>query len=109
MSLSPDIAQGFMEYTSAKALWEALIEIYEGNKDMKQSRQDMLHQKFKLFNHVLGKSLEAQLQRFITLTTEMSTPGIYVPQYEINRKLLNSLLKSWGMNVSVIKKTKDLN
>lgn len=28
---------------------------------------------------------------------------------EINKKLLNSLPKSWGMNVSVIKKTKDLN
>ena len=42
MALSPKIAQGFREYTSAKALWEALIEVYEGNEDMKQSRQDML-------------------------------------------------------------------
>ena len=42
MALSPEIAQGFCEYTSAKALWEALIEVYEGNEDMKQSRQDML-------------------------------------------------------------------
>ena len=35
MALSPDIAQGFREYTSDKALWEALIEVYEGNEDMK--------------------------------------------------------------------------
>lgn len=35
MALSLEIAQGFREYTSAKALWEALIEVYEGNKDMK--------------------------------------------------------------------------
>ena len=42
MALSPDIAQGFREYTSAKALWEALIEVYEGNEDMKESGQDML-------------------------------------------------------------------
>ena len=38
MALSPKIAQGFCEYTSAKALWEALIEVYEGNEDMKQIR-----------------------------------------------------------------------
>ena len=30
MALSPDIAQGFREYTSAKTLWEALIEVYKG-------------------------------------------------------------------------------
>ena len=35
MALSPDIAQGFREYESAKALWEALIEVYKGNDDMK--------------------------------------------------------------------------
>ena len=61
MALSPDIAQGFREYTSAKALWEALIEVYEGNEDMKESRQDMLRQKFNMFNYIPGETLEAQL------------------------------------------------
>ena len=39
----------------------------------------------------------------------MSSAGISVSQSEINKKLLNSLPKSWDMNFSVIKKTKDLN
>ena len=38
MALTPDIAQGFREYTDAKALWFALTAVYEGNEDMKQSR-----------------------------------------------------------------------
>ena len=42
MALSPEIAQAFREYKSAKALWEALAEVYEGNEYMKQSRQDLL-------------------------------------------------------------------
>ena len=42
MALSPDIAQGFREYTSAKALWEALIEVYERNEYIRESHQDML-------------------------------------------------------------------
>ena len=62
-----------------------------------------------MFNHVLGETLENKLQRFITLTTKMSYAGVMVTRSEINKKLLNSLPKSWDMNVSVIKKTKDLN
>lgn len=38
IAIFPDITEGFREYTSAKALWEALIEIYEANDDMKESR-----------------------------------------------------------------------
>ena len=59
MALTPEIAQGFREYTDAKSLWEALIAVYEGNEDMKQSRQDLLRQRFNMFNHILGESLEA--------------------------------------------------
>lgn len=88
---------------------EVLIEVYEGNEDMNQGRQDLLRQRFNMFNHVLGETLEVQLQRFITLTIEMSTAGIFLCRFEINKKVLNSLPRSWDMNVSVIKKTKDLN
>ncbi|XP_052624756.1 uncharacterized protein LOC128132283 [Lactuca sativa] len=109
MALSPDITQGFREYTSVKDLWEALIEVYEGNEDMKESRQDMLRQKFNMFSHIPGETLEAQLQRFTTVTTDMKISGIFLTKSEINKKLLNILPRSWDMNVVVIKKTKDLN
>ncbi|KAI3723678.1 hypothetical protein L2E82_35434 [Cichorium intybus] len=108
MALSPNIAQGFREYKSVKSLWEALIEVYEGNDDMKQSIQDLLCQRLNMFNHVLGEMLEIQLQRFITLNTKMSTAGIVFSKIKVNKKLLNSLPRSWDMNVAVIKKTRDL-
>ena len=108
MAISPDIAQGFREYTSAKALWEALIEVYEGNEDMRESRQDMLRQRFNMFNYVPRETLKAQIQRFTSLNTEMTVAGIFYTKSEINKKLLNALPKSWDMNVVVIKKTKDL-
>ena len=108
MALSPDIAQGFKEYTSAKALWDALIEVYEGNKDMRESRQDMMRQRFNMFNYVPRETLEAQLQQFTSLNTEMAVAGIFYTKSEINKKLLNDLPKSWDMNVAVIKNTKDL-
>lgn len=91
MPLSPDIAQRFREYTSTKALWEALIEVYEGNEHMKESQQYMLRQKFNMFKNILGETLETQLQHFTTLTTEMSSTEIYETRSEMNKKLLNSL------------------
>ncbi|KAI3780329.1 hypothetical protein L2E82_10306 [Cichorium intybus] len=105
MALSPEITQGFHEYKSAKALWDVLIDVYEGNDDMKQSMQDLFRQRFNMFNHVLRESLEAQLQCFITLNTEMTTAGITLSKTEVNKKLLNSLPRSWDMNVTVIKKS----
>ena len=69
----------------------------------------MLRQKFNMFNYIPGETLEAQLQRFTALTTDMNISGIFLTKSEINKKLLNALPRSWDMNVVVIKKTKDLN
>jgi len=57
MSISTKIALGFRKLQSTKALWEVLIEVNEGNEDMRRSRQDLLRQKLNMFNHVLGESL----------------------------------------------------
>ena len=76
---------------------------------MKESRQDMLRQNFNIFDYIPGETLETQLKRFTTLTTEMNIAEIFLSKSEINKKLLNSLPKSWDMNVAIIKKTKDLN
>ena len=101
-AIAPHIAQGFRAYTVAKELWNALIEVYEGNEDMKQSRQDLLRQRFNLFNHVIPETLEMQLQRFNALTTEMHSAGVSVTKAEINKKLLNSLPKEWNTKVEII-------
>ncbi|KAI3696127.1 hypothetical protein L1987_79136 [Smallanthus sonchifolius] len=71
MALSPDITHNFKECTSAKQLWESLAQAFEGNDDMKASRKEMILQQFNMFNHVLGETLEAQLQRFTKLVSQM--------------------------------------
>jgi hypothetical protein len=108
MALAPNIAAGFRQYDNAKSLWEALLEVYDGNEDMKESRQDSLRQKFNMFNHILGESLESQTQRFTSLVTQMTASGIVLSNSEINKKLLNSLPRRWSTHVAVIKRTKNL-
>ncbi|KAI3744682.1 hypothetical protein L1987_57771 [Smallanthus sonchifolius] len=108
MALSTEIAQGFKEYKTAKALWDALVERFEGNLDMRESRKDMLRQKFNMFKYVNGESLESQINRFTHLMNEISGAGIEMTKGEINKKLLNSLPINWNFNITTIKRTKDI-
>ncbi|KAD3067019.1 hypothetical protein E3N88_34899 [Mikania micrantha] len=108
MALSTDVAHGFKEHKTAKELWNALVERFEGNEDMRESRKDMLRQRFNMFNHIKGESLEAQLNRFTHLMTEMTSSGIEMTKGEVNKKLLNSLPYTWNSNCTTIKRTKDM-
>ncbi|KAC9670495.1 hypothetical protein E3N88_45417 [Mikania micrantha] len=108
MAQSTDIAFGFKEHHTSKQLWNALVERFEGNEDMRESRKDMLRQRFNMFNHIKGESLEAQLNRFTHLMTEMTSDGIEMSKGDVNKKLLNSLPYNWNSNCTTIKRTKDM-
>ncbi|KAJ0491860.1 putative transcription factor interactor and regulator CCHC(Zn) family [Helianthus annuus] len=108
MALGPDIAIGFRTCKSAKELWEALIDVYEGNEDMKESRRNLLSQNFNNFNHIYGETVDNQIQRFVKLVTQMQMEEMPTTNASTNRQLLNALPKSWDHHVAMIKKTKDL-
>ncbi|KAJ0870677.1 putative transcription factor interactor and regulator CCHC(Zn) family [Helianthus annuus] len=108
MGLGPDIAIGFRACKSAKELWESLIDVYEGNEDMKESRRNLLRQNFNNFNHIYGETVDNQIQRFVKLVTQMQMEEIHISNASSNRQLLNALPKSWDHHVAMIKKTKDL-
>ncbi|KAL8205619.1 hypothetical protein R6Q57_009170 [Mikania cordata] len=91
MALSADVAHGFNEHETAKQLWDALVERFEVNEDMRESRKNMLRQWFNMFNHFKREYLVAQLNRFTHLMTEMTSAGIEIFKGEVNKKLLNSL------------------
>ena len=62
-----------------------VFEVYEGIENMKESRQEMLRQNFNMFDYIPGETLEAQLQRFTTLTTEMNIAGSFLTKSEIKK------------------------
>ncbi|KAJ0861499.1 putative transcription factor interactor and regulator CCHC(Zn) family [Helianthus annuus] len=108
MGLGPNIAMGFRTCKSAKELWDSLVEVYEGNEDMKESRRNLLQQNFNNFNHIYGETVDNQIQRFVKLVTQMQMEEIHTTNASTNRQLLNALPKSWDHHVAMIKKTKDL-
>ncbi|KAJ0884265.1 putative transcription factor interactor and regulator CCHC(Zn) family [Helianthus annuus] len=108
MGLGLDIAMGFRTCKSAKELWEALIDVYEGNEDMRESRRNLLRQNFNNFNYVYGETIENQIQRFSKIITQMDLEEILPSKAAQNRQFLNALPKSWDNHVAMIKRTKDL-
>ncbi|KAJ0587463.1 putative transcription factor interactor and regulator CCHC(Zn) family [Helianthus annuus] len=108
MGLGPDVAIGFRTCKSAKELWDSLVEVYEGNEDMKESRRNLLQQNFNNFNYIYGETVDNQIQRFVKLVTQMQMEEIHTTNASTNRQLLNALPKSWDHHVAMIKKTKDL-
>ena len=38
MALTPEVTVGYKQYTTAKSLWDALVDSYEGNEEMKEVR-----------------------------------------------------------------------
>ncbi|XP_022042337.1 uncharacterized protein LOC110945006 [Helianthus annuus] len=57
-TLAPEVDIGVRDCKTGKETWDALLAIYEGNEEMKESRREMLTQKFNLFNHFPGETLE---------------------------------------------------
>ncbi|XP_022039955.1 uncharacterized protein LOC110942486 [Helianthus annuus] len=90
-ALAREIDIGVRDCKNAKEMWEALLAMYEGNEEIKESRREMLTQKFNLFNHFPGETLENQIQRFVALISDIKTHDIKLENSVINKKLLNAL------------------
>ncbi|XP_076938737.1 uncharacterized protein LOC143607035 [Bidens hawaiensis] len=87
--LSREIAQTLRDYTTAKALWDALVSMSKGNFEMRNSRKGMFNGEFNMFNYVQGESITRLIHRFETLVTKIKSAGIEYDQ--ISDNLLNSL------------------
>ncbi|XP_076949350.1 uncharacterized protein LOC143621969 [Bidens hawaiensis] len=107
--LSIDIAQTLRECTTTKALWDGLVEKFEGNLDMRESKKDMLKGDFNMFKHIQGESITSFIHRFETLHTKMRSAGIKLEYSEVNKRLLNSLPYKLNSSVTTIKRTTNSN
>jgi hypothetical protein len=48
-------AYGLDKFKSAKGLWDAMCNLFEGNEDLKEGRKDLVQRQFDMFNHIMVK------------------------------------------------------
>ncbi|XP_021997066.1 uncharacterized protein LOC110894186 [Helianthus annuus] len=104
MSLSTDDCNMFEEHRTANALWNALIEYYEGNEELIESKRDMVQKQYDMFCGVRGESLSDHISRFLNMMTKMKKAGNPVTNRAAIKKLLDSLPKEWSLQCMMIKK-----
>ncbi|XP_035845755.1 uncharacterized protein LOC110943176 [Helianthus annuus] len=104
MALSTNDCNMFEEHRTANALCNALIEYYEGNEELIESKRDMVQKQYDMFCGVRGESLSDHISRFLNMMTKMKKAGNPVTNRAAIKKLLDSLPKEWSLQCMMIKK-----
>lgn len=81
--LSNEVTQTLREHTTAKGLWDALVEKIEGNAEMRARRRAMLKDEFNMFNHIQGESVGDLIKRFEKLLTRMRNAEVIINMSEL--------------------------
>ncbi|PNX80237.1 phytoalexin-deficient 4-2 protein [Trifolium pratense] len=94
---------------TAKEMWDALSNIYEGTDDVKQSKIDMLSHEFELFTLEANESIASMQMRFTQIVNKLGNLGKTISNQECTNKILRSLSREWQPKVTAIKEAQNLN
>ncbi|GJW69232.1 hypothetical protein Tco_0123656 [Tanacetum coccineum] len=89
-------------------LWERIQLLMQGTSLTKQERECKMYDAFDKFAHIKGESLHQYYLRFTQLINDMNIYKMKLEQFQVNTKLLNSLLPKWSMFVTDVKLVRDL-
>ena len=95
LSLSWDILTKVAHHQTAKQMYDAILEMYEGNEELKEIKKARLKQQLERFNYKSGERLKSILERFFSIVNEIRTTNLVVTDLELNNKLLSSMPKEW--------------
>lgn len=94
--------------TTAKEIWDTLVETHEGTTEVKRSRLNTLSQEYELFRMQPGESILDLQKRFVHLTNHLRALGKIFTNDELNLKVLRSLTREWQPKVTAISEKKSL-
>ncbi|KAD4585519.1 hypothetical protein E3N88_23120 [Mikania micrantha] len=76
MTIPNLIIHAFKKCKSAQELWNSLQQIYEGSKDVKENKKDMLKQNFENFCQEKNEKMTSQYLRYVQLVDELMAAGV---------------------------------
>ncbi|XP_076905313.1 uncharacterized protein LOC143561036 [Bidens hawaiensis] len=103
LGLSWEILTRVNYHTNAKYLYDAVVEMFEGNVELRDIKKGRLKQQLNIFKFKEGDRLKSVLQRLMTIINEIRTIDMQISDFELNKKLLSSLSGEWFMARKFIK------
>ncbi|XP_076931010.1 uncharacterized protein LOC143596015 [Bidens hawaiensis] len=104
LGLSWEILTSVNHHKTAKEMYDAVIDMFEGNTELRDIKKDRLKQQLDRFKFKEGERLKSVLQRFMSIVNEIRTTDLQICDFELNKKLLSSLSGEWYTASKFIKK-----
>ncbi|XP_047320480.1 uncharacterized protein LOC124924492 [Impatiens glandulifera] len=94
--------------STAKEIWEKIIQLCEGNKQTRENKLMVATQKFNSIKMHLGESMNEFDERFTNIFIEFSTLGKVYINKEIIIKALKTLPSAWDIKIMVMRESRNL-
>ncbi|XP_076941100.1 uncharacterized protein LOC143610525 [Bidens hawaiensis] len=95
LALSWEILTKVAHHTTAKKMYDAILEMFEGNTELKNIKKQRLKQQLERFKYKDGERLKSILERFLAIVNDLRTTDYVMTDFDLNTKLLNSMPKEW--------------
>ena len=95
--------------TSAKEIWERLIQLCEGSEQNKENMKMAATQKLDSIRMYSYETLDEFDERFTSTVIELSSLGKTYTNREIIIKAMRALSKEWDIKIVAMREAKDLN
>jgi hypothetical protein len=93
---------------TAKSIWDSLKSKYEGNKQVKEAKANLLVHQYELFKMKDGEDIETMFSRFQILVSGLQVLDKSYTEADHVRKVLRSLPPKWRPKVTAFQESKDL-
>ncbi|KAK1421715.1 hypothetical protein QVD17_24269 [Tagetes erecta] len=107
LCLHQDIFNRFAEHTTAKSLYDALCEFYDGNEDLKLDRKAQAEKEFNSFVGYSQENLTDITNRFLSVSSNLKKYDDKLGNHEQVAKLLDSLPPQWSLQIKLLKQERN--
>ncbi|KAK1414971.1 hypothetical protein QVD17_30737 [Tagetes erecta] len=107
LCLHQDIFNRFAEHTTAKSLYDALCEFYDGNEDLKLDRKAQAEKEFNSFVGYSQENLTDITNRFLSVSSNLKKYDEKLGNHEQVAKLLDSLPPQWSLQIKLLKQERN--
>ncbi|KZV21839.1 hypothetical protein F511_06549 [Dorcoceras hygrometricum] len=95
--------------TTAKDIWEKLVQICEGSDETKENKLTVAQQKYESIKMKDGETMTEFDERFSEIVIELNSLGKEYSNRELVLKVMRALPREWDVKTMAMRESKDLN
>ncbi|XP_076897574.1 uncharacterized protein LOC143550908 [Bidens hawaiensis] len=95
LGLSWEILTSVVHHTTTEAMFDVIVEMFEGNTELKDFKKDILVQQLDRFKFKERESLKSVLHRFVAIVNEIRTTDLAITDFDLNKMLLSYFSGEW--------------